>query len=451
MTKSKGIYAALMSSVVWGSGQLYNRQKIKALFFFLAQALLIFIELSTSYWDVYFFGTVPASWRMKEVFGYFSKGIWGLVTLGEVPGARGGDHSIVLMINGIIAVMILLLFAFVFVWNIRDAYVTRKTFEKTGERENSVTYLKKLWENMFEYIMITPSVILIMFISIMPIVFSLLVGFTNYNASNIPPGKLVSWVGLKNFIDVFRIPIWSNTFIGVFRWTVIWTVLSTVTVFFGGLFQAVLINNKRVKLKKLWRSIFILPWAIPQMVSLLVFAQLFNTTFGPINAMLKEAGLITQNIPWLIHPTYAKITMLMVNLWLGAPYFMMLMSGVMTSLDRSLYEAAEIDGANERQQFWKITLPLVLYATAPLLIMTFAHNFNNFGAVFFLTGGGPANPNYQFAGHTDLLISWIYKLTIDFRMYNMATVISFAIFILIGSISAWNFSRTKAFKEEDMM
>lgn len=164
-----------------------------------------------------------------------------------------------------------------------------------------------------------------------------------------------------------------------------------------------------------------------------------------------DAGLITENIPWLIDPIMAKLTMIGVNMWLGVPYFMMLMSGVMTSLDRSYYEAAEIDGATERQQFWSITFPLVLYATAPLLIMTFAHNFNNFGAVFFLTGGGPANPSYQFAGHTDLLISWIYQLTINFRMYNMATVVSFIIFIIIGSVSAWNFTRTKAFKEEDMM
>ncbi len=451
MKKSKGLLAALMSAVIWGSGQLFNKQYAKAFMFFMAQLTLLFIEFSTSYWDVYFFGTVPAAWRMKDIYGYFSKGIWGLVTLGEIPGARAGDHSIVLMISGIIAIMVLSIFILIYIWNIRDAYNTRKMYEETKVRVSSLDYLKKLWENMFEYIVLTPAAIFILFVSVMPIIFSLLVGFTNYNSSNIPPGKLVSWVGFKNFIDIINIPIWSNTFLGVFRWTVIWTVLSTVTVFFGGLFQAIIINNKRVKFKKVWRSIYILPWAIPQMVSLLVFAQLFNSTSGPINRMLMEAGIIQSNIPWLIHPTMAKVTMLAVNMWLGVPYFMMLMSGVMTNLDKSLYEAAEIDGANERQQFWKITLPLVLYATAPLLIMTFAHNFNNFGAVFFLTGGGPANPNYQFAGHTDLLISWIYKLTIDFRMYNMATVVSFGIFIIIGSISAWNFARTKAFKEEDII
>lgn len=451
MKNKKSIIVAVMSAVVWGSGQLFNKQKGKALLYFIAQLIVVGTELLTSYWDVYFFGNMPAAWREPDYMGYFSKGIWGLVTLGTKPGARGGDHSIVLMISGIIAVMVLLIFTFIYIWNIRDAYNTSKAFEATGQRETTAEYFHKLWDNMFEYIMLTPAILLILFVSIMPIIFGLLVGFTNYNSSNIPPGKIIQWVGIRNFLDIVRIPIWSTTFFGVFRWTIIWTVISTVTVFFGGLFQAVIINNKRVKIKKVWRGIYILPWAIPQMVSLLVFAQLLNSSSGPINAMLKNAGIISENIGWLIHPTIAKVTMIIVNMWLGVPYFMMLMSGVMTNLDRSYFEAAEIDGATERQQFWKITFPLVLYATAPLLIMTFSHNFNNFGAVFFLTGGGPANPNYQFAGHTDLLISWIYKLTIDFRMYNMATVVSFAIFVVVGSISAWNFSRTKAFREEDMM
>lgn len=451
MKKSKSGLAALMSAVIWGSGQLFNKQRSKAFLYFIIQLIFVGIELVTSYWDVYFFGKVPDTWRMKDVYGYFTEGIWGLVTLGEVPGARGGDHSVVLMINGIISVMILLIFVFIYVWNIRDAYKTRRHYEMTGERITSKEYFKALWSNMFEYIMLTPSILLIMFVSVMPIIFSLLVGFTNYNSSHIPPGKLIEWVGFKNFIDIVRVPIWSSTFVGVFTWTVVWTVLSTVTVFFGGLFQAVIINNKRVKGKKFWRTIYILPWAIPQMVSLLVFAQMFNSSSGPINRMLMDAGLITENIPWLIDPILAKVTILVVNMWLGVPYFMMLMSGVMTGIERSFYEAADIDGATENQQFWKITFPLVLYATAPLLIMTFAFNFNNFGAVYFLTGGGPANPNYQYAGHTDILITWIFKLTRDFRMYNMATVISFIIFIIIGSVSAWNFTRTKAFKEEDMM
>ncbi len=187
------------------------------------------------------------------------------------------------------------------------------------------------------------------------------------------------------------------------------------------------------------------------MISLLVFRNMFNGQFGPINTFLREQGLITQNIPWLSDPTLAKIVIIVVNFWLGFPYFMAMMSSVMSSISPELLEAARIDGANPRQEFRKITLPLVLYSTAPLLIMSFATNFNNFNVIYFLTNGNPINPDYMYAGSTDILITWIYKLTNDNRQFQMAAVMSIMVFIVIASISTWNFLRTKAFKEEDMI
>ncbi|HHW69993.1 MAG TPA: sugar ABC transporter permease, partial [Clostridiales bacterium] len=171
----------------------------------------------------------------------------------------------------------------------------------------------------------------------------------------------------------------------------------------------------------------------------------------PINQFLRQYGFIQQNIPWLSDPTLAKITIIMVNLWLGFPYFMALTSSVMTGIDPTLYEAAEIDGATGKQSFWHITLPLVLYSTAPLLIMSFAHNFNNFNVIYFLTEGNPINPSYKFAGHTDIFITWIYKLTMNNKQFNMASVMSILIFLIVGSISAWNFLNTQSFKEEDIV
>jgi len=140
-----------------------------------------------------------------------------------------------------------------------------------------------------------------------------------------------------------------------------------------------------------------------------------------------------------------------VNIWFGFPYWMALMSGVLTGIDKEIYEAADVDGANGSQKFWRLTLPLVMFSTAPLLIMAFAHNFNNFNLIYLLTQGGPVNVNYSYAGSTDILISWIYKLTLDQNQYNMASVVSILIFFVVASLSVWNFSRTKAFKEEDMM
>ena len=140
----------------------------------------------------------------------------------------------------------------------------------------------------------------------------------------------------------------------------------------------------------------------------------------------------------------------MINIWLGFPYFMALMTGVMTAIDKTLYEAADIDGANGWQKIRLITMPLVLYSTAPILIMTFSGNFNNFGVIYFITGGGPndGKPSLGFAGDTDILISWMYKLTVDYSIYNMASVFSVLIFLFVGSVTAWNLSRTRAFQED---
>jgi arabinogalactan oligomer/maltooligosaccharide transport system permease protein len=135
-------------------------------------------------------------------------------------------------------------------------------------------------------------------------------------------------------------------------------------------------------------------------------------------------------------------------MWLGFPYFMALITGVMTTIPQEMYEAAQIDGANTWQQFRAITLPFVIASTAPQILMSVTFNFNNFNMIYFITGGGPANPAYQMAGSTDILISWIFKLTLDQRMYNFASALSILIFIIVASVSAWNLLRTRAFKEE---
>ncbi len=442
---------ALCSAVVCGSGQVLNRQYLKAIVFFLAQALFWFIELSTGTLNV-----ITGNYQNKELpgaifreAGYFTKGIWGVITLGNTP--RTGtsqaiyDHSIALLINGLIAIVILLIFFFIYVWCIRDAYKTRANIEK-GIIKTSREYVEDLWEDAFEYIMITPATILVAFVSLIPIAFAFLTSFTNYNTNNIPPKNIVEWVGFDTYIDIITIPIWGKTFLGVLAWTVIWSFIASFTVYSLGLLQAVLINNKFVKGKRFWRSIYILPWAIPSFVSILVFRTMLNVN-GPINTMLMDAGLIDEKIRFLTDPFNAKVIIILVNMWLGFPYFMALISGVLGTISEEIYEAASIDGANGVQKFWALTLPIVIQATAPLIVFNLTFNFNNFQIIYFLTDGGPANPNYIMAGHSDILISWIYKLTLDNRMYNYASVFSIFIFIIIASFSTWNLLRTRAFKE----
>jgi arabinogalactan oligomer/maltooligosaccharide transport system permease protein len=427
-----GRIATVLSVCFMGFGQIYNRQFVKGIFYALIEMYILLF-------------TLP----------YFARSFWGLITLGEVPSklVNGvnikGDHSIFLLINGLIALLVLTILILFYIYNIIDA---RKIGKLRDRGKTPLTFkesLVNLWEKGFPFILLTPAVVFTVFITILPLLFGVLIAFTNYSSPNhIPDRALVDWVGFETFIELFSLKTWSTTFFGVAAWTFVWAVASTATTFFAGLIVALMINHPRIKWKGFWRTLFIIPWAIPQFISILVFRNIFNGTLGPINKYLAAVGI--DPVPWLSDPLMAKVTIVLVNMWFGIPYYMALMSGILTTISKDVYEAAEVDGANAIQRFWKITLPLVLYATAPLLIMAFAFNFNNFNLIYLLTDGNPVNANYKFAGSTDILISWIYKMTLHQSQFNVASAVSIILFILIATLSIWNFRRTRSFKEEDM-
>lgn len=441
------IRSTICSIFLWGFGQFFvGKQRVKGALLFFVQLIVIAIELSTSYWIEILTGQITnVSLRLHG--GFFSRGIWGFITLGKIEGGKNGDHSTMLMISGIIAILALCCILCIYIYNIRDAYRVGKQIDETGQCPKSKEFFRTTYAKKFTYIIILPVFVYVIFIVVMPIIFAILTAFTNYNAHHMPPGKLVDWVGISNFRKLIEIPIWSSTFFKVLRWTLIWAIISTFSTYFFGMFQAVLLNSKYTKCRSIFRGIMILPWAIPQMISLLIFRNFLNGQFGPISKILVDIGITSERIQFLSDPHIAKITLLVVNLWLGFPMFMVMIQGVLSNIDSSLYEAAQMDGGSSFQIFRRITLPLVLNATAPLLVMNFAGNFNGFGIIYFLTEGGPVNINYQFAGDTDILISWIYKLTLNQNMYDIAAVMNILIFLLIGTISIWNFRRTKAFKE----
>ena len=182
---------------------------------------------------------------------------------------------------------------------------------------------------------------------------------------------------------------------------------------------------------------------------MLVWQNLLNGSFGTVNRTLMQLGWIDKAIPWLSNEWLAKFTTILINLWAGFPYFMLLVTGTMTAISADLYEAARIDGANKFQVFKKITLPMVLYQTMPLIIMSFTHNINNFGAIFFLTGGNPvvSDSTITSAGGTDILVTWIYKLTVNLMKYNYASVLAIMIFIILAPFAIFQFRRTKSYKE----
>ncbi|MFG3340258.1 carbohydrate ABC transporter permease [Glycomyces sp. NPDC048151] len=440
----------LASALVWGAGQLINRQAGKAAFFFAFFAGLVGWEIASGN---YYAGM---DFTPRSNGGFFIRGLWGLFTLGTQPremtitGLTEGDNSIVLMANGLIALLTLALLAIVWGWSVRDA-VRYRTALNTGARpEASRAYFRRLWEGAFAYIVLSPGMVLLVFMAVLPVLFGILVAFTDYNRDNLPPKHLVSWVGFENFATIFAVPSWTATFVGILGWTVVWAVLATVTTYAAGMLQAVLLASPRVRFPRVWRSVFLLPWAVPAIVSALVFRSMFNGQFGPVSQWLVDLGLTDERIYWFTdpsHPNLARAVALLVNLWLGFPFFMALVGGVLANIPDSYYEAARIDGAGPLQRFRYITLPIVQRTVMPLLVLSFVHNFNNFGVIYFLTEGGPDNVDYRFAGSTDLLVTWLFKLTLDNRLYNIGAVMSLVIFLIVGAISVLNLNRTRAIRE----
>jgi len=425
--------ATILSIISMGLGQIYNRQFIKGIMFLLVEA-----------WAVFYFS------------GNLGRALWGIVTLGDAPRmlVKGkwidGDHSIFILVQSLITLLFFALFIIVYVMNIRDAYKTACRREEGKTPNTFGQSVRYVLDYKFAQSFLTLPVIGVLFFTIMPIMFMIMLAFTNYSAPNhIPPAKLVDWVGFQTFRDLLTLKTWSHTFFGVLTWTIIWAVLSTVTTYLGGLLVALLINQQGIKFKGLWRTILVIPYAIPQLISLLVMRNMFNGQFGPINQYLGYFGL--GGLPWLTDPFWAKVTVIVVNMWVGIPVSMILIMGILTTIPKDMYEAAEIDGASGYQKFKIITLPMVLFSTAPTLIMQFAGNINNFNAIYLLTNGNPVVGDYQYAGATDLLVTWLYKLTLDQNKYNMASAVGIIIFLIVASFSIYNYRRTKSFKEEDMI
>lgn len=414
---------AALLSIIPGMGQFYNKQFVKG-FAFLFLAICYFIAF----------------------LDFLNIGLWGIVTLGtEVP----RDHSIFLLVNGVISILVVGIGLGFYYFNIYDA------FQNGKKRDNGVKLntLKEQYHNVvdkgFPYLMVGPGFLLLIFVVIFPIIFMLLLAFTNYNLYNSPPAKLVDWVGFKNFIEIFSLDIWRETFISVFAWTIIWTFTATTLQVSVGIFLAVVLNQKEIKFKGIIRTLLILPWAVPAFVSILIFSGLFNDTFGAINqSILAPLGI--DSIPWMTDPFYTKVALIFIQSWLGFPFIMAMTTGVLQSIPGELYEAATVDGASNWDKFRKITLPMVLFTTAPILITQYTFNFNNFNVIYLFNNGGPAVAD-QNAGGTDILISWIYNLTMTSAQYSKAAAVTVLLSLIIVSLALWQFRKTKSFKDEGMI
>jgi arabinogalactan oligomer/maltooligosaccharide transport system permease protein len=267
--------------------------------------------------------------------------------------------------------------------------------------------------------------------------------FVSASGEELEPGWRVR-NGIDNFKRIFNDPLIRGPFLSVFIWTFAFAILTVLMSFAGGLFLAIALNKPGMRFLRMYRSLLILPYAIPAFLSILVWYGLLNDEFGLVNRLLPF------DVPWLFDANWAKVSVLLVSVWLTLPYFLLVSLGALQSIPGELVEAARVDGGGRWQIFRRITLPLLLVAVGPLLIASFAFNFNNFNNIYLLTKGGPAVGDQSIAGATDILISYTWKLAFESgkgQDYGFAGAISIVIFLIIASISAVGFWRSKALEE----
>jgi arabinogalactan oligomer / maltooligosaccharide transport system permease protein len=302
-----------------------------------------------------------------------------------------------------------------------------------------------LRKNLKAFAYLSPALMTIALVQLVPIGYTIYISLTNYNLNNFANPK---YIGLENFREIIRGALFREM-LPAFGWTLLFAALGTLLCFVVGLFLAVLLNNPFMHESGVYRSILILPWALPGTVAILAWSGLLNDGYGQINGILTHLFGLERGIPWLGDPTWAKVTILMVNTWLGFPFMMSLCLGGLQSIPRELYEVAEIDGAGWWTSFLRVTMPMLTSLTLPLLVSTFAYNFNNFGAVFLLTGGGPPTVGQTYAGSTDLLVSVAYKLTQRHFQWGLGAALSVLLFFIVAILSLINFKLSGTFKEVD--
>ena len=291
---------------------------------------------------------------------------------------------------------------------------------------------------------LAPALITILILTVAPIIFTIVISFTDYSLFS---KGVINFVGLDNFKNVLTGPL-RPVFFPVLGWNIIYAVTSTLGSFFMGLILALLLDNPNIKEKGFYKAILILPWALPVTIAVLSWQGLLNSSYGQINTLLMNLHIISEPVKWLTDPTNARIAIIMVNIWLGFPYMMNICIGALAAIPSEYYEAADVDGATKLQQFIKITMPSIAQTAWPLIISSFAFNFNNFGSAYLITGGNPARTTTQYAGYTDILASVNYKMVTVSGKYSIASAISILIFVIIGTLSIINLKKSGQFAEE---
>lgn len=419
-------YRSILTAPLPGLGQILNGQWQKGLMFLLGSLFIYFIAIP------YALG-----------FGnYQGEGVAGLISLAQ--GGKRLDRSILFMIEGIISLVFVFLAALIYIFSFKDVRKVEKK-EMAGIRPNNFFETKKMLRtDGFPFLITAPALLVIIFIVIVPIVTAIMISFTNMDPQN---QNKFTWIGLNNYITIAKGQgIAGQAFWHIFGWTVVWTLLASTLAIVLGFVFALLVNNERVRGKKFFRTIYLLPWAIPAFITIMFFS-IMTSRGGIIPEALNS--LFNVNLDIKNNTFQTRAMLILLQGWLGHSYIFLLTTGVLQAIPKDLYEAASIDGATGFQRTLKITIPLVLFQIAPMLINQYTFNFNNFSIIYLYNQGGPFNPQVygNLAGSSDILISYIYKLTMESQYQAIGAAVTVFISIILIIISYFGYKNSSAFKE----
>ncbi len=443
---AKGDFFVKISLLWMGAGYARRKQYIKALLMTLLEAAVILFTVFFAMQYVPKIGTLGTV-QAEQVFNINTMQTeW-----------NDYDNSFMILLFSLFSFVVWAAFLAVWMRNVVNVY-RLQLMDEAGEHINTFREdLRSMLDEKFHVTLLSLPVLGIVIFTVIPILLLILVAFTNYDQQHMPPTNLFAWVGLANFKTLLGGGITSTfgyAFVRILGWTLVWSFFATLTTYFGGILMSLLLNSKKTHGAKLWRTLLVITIAVPQFVSLLLMRN-FLSNGGIVNAicakigltdLLRSAGVIsTTYIPFLSAPGWAHVTIILINIWIGIPYQMLIATGVLMNLPSDQIESARIDGANPFQIFRHITMPYMLFVTGPALVTDFVKNFNNFNVIYLLTEGVYTTTNQAMANsqarETDLLVTWLFRLTQDYYNYKMASVIGIMVFIVcaVFTLIAFNF------------
>ena len=432
-TFAKGDGKTRLSFLIFGIGPLLRGQVLVGCAFLLCEILFVLYMAGFGWQYLSKFSTLGTVETHKE----------GRVTV-------YGDNSFLILLFGLLTIIAVLLIILIWYLNVRENRREELLLAEGKRLPTNREALASLLDSHFDKTLLAIPVMGIFVFTVVPILFMICVAFTNYDATHQAPTNLFTWVGLENFKNLtsFGSAGFGPTFFTVLGWTLVWAFFATFLDYFLGMGVAILINKKGIRFKKLWRTILVITIAVPQFVSLLYVSKMFAND-GLINGYLLKWGIIKTAIPFWQDPLLAKITILVVNIWIGIPYMMLIATGLLMNIPQDLYESASIDGATGFQMFRHITLPYMLFVTGPFLLTQFTGNLNNFNVIYLLSKGQPQSLSMVgHAGRTDLLVTWLYKMTVTDTNYRMAAVIGIMVFLVTAVISLVVYNTLPSVKDE---